>query len=66
LIDYSSVRRLALAQLPIYRQIYSADFTLLDSYRIAKMLLACEQKKQVVQKKAKRSVFSAKEKHHIV
>lgn len=34
--------RLALAQLPVYRQIYSADFTIMDSYRIAQLLLATE------------------------
>jgi hypothetical protein len=30
---------MALTQLPLYRQIYSADFSLLDSYRLAKILL---------------------------
>jgi hypothetical protein len=44
LIDLASIRRLALTQLPLYRQIYSADFSLLDSYRLAKMLLQSEQK----------------------
>jgi hypothetical protein len=39
LIDLVTARRLALTQLPLYRQIYSADFSLLDSYRLAKILL---------------------------
>jgi hypothetical protein len=39
LIDLATARRLALTQLPLYRQIYSADFSLLDSYRLAKILL---------------------------
>jgi hypothetical protein len=30
---------MALMQLPLYRQIYSADFSLLDSYRLTKILL---------------------------
>ncbi|HYX33803.1 MAG TPA: hypothetical protein VE954_11870 [Oligoflexus sp.] len=46
MIDLASVRRLALTQLPVYRQIYSADFTLLDSYRLAKILLAGEQEQK--------------------
>jgi hypothetical protein len=51
LIDIAAARRLALIQLPIYRQIYSADFTLLDSYRLAKILLASERE----QRKRKRA-----------
>ncbi len=38
--------RLALAQLPKYRQIYSSDFTILDSYRIAVTLIEKDREQQ--------------------